>query len=64
MAVFKIPTHEKTIYSGIANNLSAILQPKNKMFKIFTLFLPYKNGEYEYFGIIQKCKKPSKTYSF
>ena len=35
----------------------SILQPKDKMFKIFTWFLPYKNGEYEYFGIIQKCKK-------
>lgn len=38
----------------------SILQPKDKMFKIFTWFLPYKNGEYEYFGIIQTCKKNGK----
>ena len=38
----------------------SILQPKDKMFKIFTWFLPYTNGQYEYFGIIQKCKKNGK----
>ena len=38
----------------------SILQPKNKKFKIFTWFLPYKNGIYEYFGLIQKCKKNGK----
>ncbi len=38
----------------------SVLQPKNKKFKIFTWFLPLKNGSVEYFGIIQKCKKNGK----
>ncbi len=41
----------------------SILQPKNKKFKLFTWFLPYNNGTYEYFGIIQKCKKNGKKCS-
>ena len=37
-----------------------VLQPKNRKFKIFTWFLDYKDGTYEYFGIIQQCKKNGK----
>tara|TARA_B100000579_G_C22766962_1_gene821970 strand:+ start:275 stop:1087 length:813 start_codon:yes stop_codon:yes gene_type:complete len=36
------------------------LQPKDKSFKILTWFTPYNNGTYEYFGIIQTCKKNGK----
>lgn len=37
-----------------------VIQPKDKKFKLFTWFIPYNNGEYEYYGIIQKCKKNGK----
>ncbi|MBF25165.1 MAG: hypothetical protein CMP49_01420 [Flavobacteriales bacterium] len=34
-----------------------IIQPKDRKFKLITWFLPYLNGTYKYFGIIQKCNK-------
>ena len=40
-------------------HLSA-LQPKDKNFVLFTWFLPYKDGTFQYFGIIQKCKRNGK----
>ena len=38
----------------------SILQPKDKKFKLITWFVPYINGTFEYFGIIQKCNKRGK----
>ncbi|MAQ31869.1 MAG: hypothetical protein CMD26_03950 [Flavobacteriales bacterium] len=38
----------------------SILQPKDKKFKIISWFLPYTDGTYKYFGIIQKCNKRGK----
>ena len=38
----------------------SILKTKNKKFKLFTWFLPYENGTYNYFGLIQRCKKNGK----
>ena len=38
----------------------SVLQPKDKRFKIFTWFTPYKNAKYQYFGLIQMCKKNGK----
>ena len=38
----------------------SVLQPKDKRFKLFTWFLPKKNGTFQYFGMIQKCKKNGK----
>tara|TARA_B100001250_G_scaffold386901_1_gene383825 strand:+ start:106 stop:891 length:786 start_codon:yes stop_codon:yes gene_type:complete len=38
----------------------SVLQPKNKKFKLFTWFVPYVNGSFEYYGIIQTCNKRGK----
>ena len=38
----------------------SVLQPKNREFKLFTWFIPLKNGSYNYFGILQTCKKNGK----
>ena len=35
----------------------SILQPKNKKFKLFSWFVPQNNGQYTYYGVIQKCNK-------
>ena len=35
----------------------SILQPQDKKFKIITWFVPYINGDFKYFGVIQKCNK-------
>ena len=43
----------------------SVLQPKDKKFKLFTWFIPYLNGEFEYVGILQICNKRGrkcKTY--
>jgi len=38
----------------------SVLQPKKKEFKLFTWFIPYLNGTFEYHGIIQICNKRGK----
>jgi len=35
----------------------SVIQPKNRKFKLFTWFIPLENGTYNYFGILQTCKK-------
>ena len=55
-----INTKQSYLYNF--NNIKhlSIIQPKNKKFKLFTWFLPYKDGTYDYFGIIQQCNKRGK----
>jgi len=52
-----INTPKSYLYKFDKIDHMSILQPKDKRFKIFTWFLPYTNGTYEYFGVIQQCNK-------
>ena len=40
----------------------SILTPKNKKFKFFSWFVPLKNGNYDYYGLIQTRKKNKKKH--
>ena len=53
-------TKKSYLYEFKETEHISILQPKNKKIKIITWFIPYVNGSFEYFGIIQKCNKRGK----
>tara|TARA_B100001250_G_scaffold402620_1_gene415954 strand:- start:386 stop:1207 length:822 start_codon:yes stop_codon:yes gene_type:complete len=55
-----IKTKKSYLYNFNDIKHLSILQPKDKKFKLFTWFLPYTNGTYDYFGIIQQCNKRGK----
>ena len=59
--LLEIIKHKKS-YKYPFNNIEhiSVLQPKNKTFKLFTWFVPYLNGTFDYYGIIQICNKRGK----
>ena len=57
----QVISHPKSYLYQFENlDYISIIQPKNKKFKLFTWFIPLEDGSYNYFGIIQTCKKNGK----
>ena len=56
--LFKILNEKKSYLYQLENTENIyIIQPKDRKLKLITWFVPYLDGTYKYFGIIQQCKK-------
>ena len=53
-------TKKSYLYEFTETGHISMLQPKNKKFKIITWFVPHKDGNFTYYGIIQTCNKRGK----